>query len=80
MMDDELGRVRKKQRPFASLHEALGVLMEEFDEFKDEVYKRAENRDMANLLQELVQVAAGCQRAAEDLVLKVPDQVLSPQV
>lgn len=50
-------------------HEAWGRLQEEVDEFKAEVQKKPENRDHANALRELVQVAATAMRAAEDLIM-----------
>ncbi|GEM_PF-4820415 len=50
---------------FASLHEALGVMDEEFHEFKLEVYKKAEARDPQRVYDELVQIAAMCAKAAQ---------------
>lgn len=50
-------------------HEAWGRIQEEVDEFKAEVQKKPENRDHANALKELVQVAATAMRIAEDLIL-----------
>lgn len=64
----ELERARRKHpEPQRNLHEAYGVLLEEVDEFWDEVKKQNNNR--AATLAELVQVAAMCQRTAEDLNL-----------
>jgi hypothetical protein len=48
-------------------HEAFGVIWEELDEFWDEV--RAQRHDPHQMLKELIQTAAMCQRAAEDLLL-----------
>lgn len=47
--------------PFHSPHEALGVILEEFDEFKDEVYRfnLFKNRDTRPAMRtELIQLAA----------------------
>lgn len=61
---------RARQHPqFNSAHEAYGVLKEEVDEFWDEVKKKSKNRDPANMLLELVQIAAVAQKAAESLKL-----------
>ena len=59
----------KHPRPYTSTHQALGILWEEFEEFKAEVFKQRAERDPARMLEELIQVAAVCQRAAEDLNL-----------
>jgi hypothetical protein len=48
------------------------VILEELEEFKIETFKRRQNRDRSNMLRELIQTAAMCQRAAEDLGLIVP--------
>jgi NTP pyrophosphatase (non-canonical NTP hydrolase) len=48
-------------------HEAYGVILEEVDEFWDEV--RAQQHDKAKMRKELVQVAAMCARAVLDLDL-----------
>lgn len=54
---------------FNSFHEVYGVLMEEVDEFFDEVKLKPEFREPDNTLKELVQIAAIVERAAEDLYL-----------
>jgi NTP pyrophosphatase (non-canonical NTP hydrolase) len=56
----EAEKALKKHGPTKSLHEGYGILMEEVDEFWDEVKKRPENRDMSNLRLELVQIASTC--------------------
>lgn len=53
-----------------SCHEAYGVILEELDEFWDLV--RQQKPDKREMLDELVSVAAMCQRAAEDLELTQP--------
>jgi hypothetical protein len=63
----ELERARGLYPGIHSTHEALGVILEEFEEFKDEVKKK--QIDKTKMLAELVQVAAMCQKSAEDLNL-----------
>jgi hypothetical protein len=65
----ELETARRKHAPMASAHEAYAVILEELEEFKAEVFKRAAMRSWDDMLIELVQTAAMCQRAAEDLNL-----------
>lgn len=65
----ELESARRKHQPIASAHEAYAVILEELEEFKAEVFKRAAMRSWDAMLTELVQTAAMCQRAAEDLNL-----------
>jgi hypothetical protein len=63
---EELQRARERQKPFNSLHEAYAVLLEEMEEFWEEVRLKCENRDPLRILQELVQIASVCQSVAED--------------
>lgn len=64
---EELIQARAMHDPLTSSHEAYAVIMEEVDEFWDEVKMRIQKTD--RMLAELVQVAAMAQRAAEDLDL-----------
>jgi hypothetical protein len=50
-----------------SLHESLGIIWEEFEEFKVEVFKKEPDR--SNTRRELLQVAAMCIRTAVDAKL-----------
>ena len=68
-VERELARARAKHAPLNSAHEAYAVILEELDEFKAEVWKKRELRDHAAMRQELIQLAAMCARAAEDLEL-----------
>lgn len=68
MVEEELSRVRRKVKPFNSHHEALGVLWEEFSEYREEVFRKERKRDQENMLRELVQISGICQRIAEDLL------------
>jgi hypothetical protein len=78
LVDEEVARARAKHAPIHSLHEGYAVLLEELDEFWEEV--RAwrggalpepdeAQRDRAR--RELVQVAAMARRVYEDLLLPV---------
>ncbi|MBW7907174.1 MAG: hypothetical protein LC135_01955 [Phycisphaerae bacterium] len=72
----ELASAAALHPPLHSPHEALAVIDEELSELRDEVYRRHANRNYARMLRELIQVAAMCQRAAEDLgLLRVADQL-----
>lgn len=70
----ELIAAREKHGPQRSCHESYAVILEEVEEFWWEVKKRADARSKTRLLQELVQIAAMAQRAAEDLGLIEPEQ------
>lgn len=53
---------------YASLHEGLAVLWEEFEELKAEVFRRPEHRSLPRLRAEAVQVAAVALRLAEESI------------
>jgi len=63
----EIRRVRSKQQPFHSAHEAFAVLLEEVEEFKAEVWTKRRNE--FNMLHELVQIAAVAEMMAQDMDL-----------
>lgn len=65
----ELIRYRSKPNNLTDWHACYGKILEEVDEFWDEVRKKDNKRDLPNSLQELVQIAALCERAAEGLGL-----------
>lgn len=68
LVEEELAAAREKhQGPIHSAHEAYGVIAEEVAEFFDQVRMRKTAK--AAMLSELVQIAAMCYRAAEDLQL-----------
>ena len=52
-----------------SAHESYAVILEELDEFWDEVKKKREQRDDNKMRRELIQTAAMCARAIIDLGL-----------
>ncbi len=65
----ELMTARLRYRPMASAHEGWAVLREEVDELWDEVKKKPSQRNVQDMYEELVQVAAMAQRMAEDICL-----------
>jgi hypothetical protein len=69
LVDRELESARKVHGPIRGHHDAYGRLLEEVDEFWDEVKLKGHLRNRNKTLNELVQVAAMAQRAAEDLKL-----------
>lgn len=60
---------------FNSPHEVYAMILEEVDEFWDEVKKKQEERNYGNMLVELVQIASTCQRGAESLNLIPPSRL-----
>ena len=63
----ELEEANKKFPPFKSLHEAYAVILEEMDEFWDEVKKKYP--DYNNMSNELIQIAAMCIKTIENFNL-----------
>jgi len=63
----EFAAAAAKHKPFNSLHEAYSVILEEVDEFWDEVKKQERHRNEANWRTELRQIAAMALRALVDL-------------
>ena len=73
LVADELWRARKKFPPINSVHEGYAVIREELDEFWELVRRKPEFGLCVEALNELrvaelVQVAAMCQRTAEDVL------------
>ena len=69
LVKEELIKARQKHGPVTSVHEGYAVILEELDEVWEEVKKKTENRDLDNLLKELVQVSTTAQKMAEDIVM-----------
>ncbi len=63
----EAARALVRHGPFRSAHEAYGVLLEEVEEFWDEVRKRDGVRSKELMRAELIQVAAVAIKAAASL-------------
>ena len=57
---------RLHPQPMNSLHEGWAVLWEEAEELWEEIRKKRSERNDRFILNELVQLAAMCQRMAED--------------
>lgn len=66
-VEQEVHRAMQGHPPYNSAHEAYAVLLEEVDEFWDEVRKRRHARDLAAMRKELIQVAAVAIKAIHDL-------------
>lgn len=66
LVEHNLDDARKQHGPIKSMHEGLAILLEEFEEFKQEVFKK--NVDKNAILKEVAQLAAMCQRFAEDVL------------
>jgi NTP pyrophosphatase (non-canonical NTP hydrolase) len=64
----ETSRARAMHKQYNSIHEGYAVLLEEVDEFWDEVRKRDENRSIEAIGKELVQVATVARRIHEELI------------
>jgi hypothetical protein len=64
---NEVTRARRLHQPMNSHHEAYAVILEELDEYWDEVRKKREERDPEAIRKELIQVAAMCVRAVNDV-------------
>lgn len=67
-VDDELVRAESLHGKQANLHESYAVLLEEVDEFWDEVKVNQKRRDMASIRKELIQIAAMALRTIKDCV------------
>lgn len=67
----ELASARQKHAPLINAHEGYAVILEELDEFWEEVRKRQAHRDPLAMLKELIQIGAMAQRTAEDVVEKL---------
>lgn len=66
---DEIQKARGSHAPMQSVHEAYAVILEELDEFWEEVRKKKADRSTANMSKELTQIAAMALRAKVDLNL-----------
>lgn len=57
-VDDEIRLALTKHPPIHSAHEGYAVILEELDELKAEVWKRSSKRNMENMREEAIQIAA----------------------
>lgn len=78
---EEFGFATSISGPFHSAHEGLGVIYEEFDELKDEVWKKAKDREADLMIQEAKQLGAMAMRFIVDvgLPLKAAEEELRKQ-
>jgi hypothetical protein len=53
--------------PFQSAHEGYAVILEELDELKEHVWKNQTKRDIVEMKNEAIQVAAMCLRFVYDV-------------
>lgn len=65
-VEHTLEDVRKQDPSIRSFHEGLAIMLEKFEEFKHEVFKK--NVDKVEMLKQLASVAACCQRLSEDML------------
>ena len=71
-VEDELFSAMRKHGPMKSGHEAYAVILEELEEYWDQVKCKTSERDTEAMYAELVQIAAMAARAAVDLFEAVP--------
>jgi hypothetical protein len=64
----ELDRAMETYEHMHSGHEAYAVILEELDEYKEEVWKKPNKRNQQQMYNELIQTAAMCVRAIHDTV------------
>ena len=67
-VNTEYARARQKNGPYHSHHEAYAVLLEEVDEYWDQVKKKPSKRDPKNMYEELVQIAQVAMATAVELI------------
>lgn len=65
-VENEFAYASQKHKKFTSYHEGLAVIWEEFEELKQEIFKKKPDED--NLNSELVQIAAMCLKFYENLM------------
>lgn len=69
----EINKIREKHVPLHNPHHAYAVILEEVDEFWEQVRKKRSSRDPAAMAHELTQIAAVATRAIADLGLLDPN-------
>lgn len=68
MVDDELRRARSNFPNMRSVHEGFALIDEEHLELREEAYSKHGQRSVKRLTEELVQIAAMCNRLYDDLL------------
>ncbi len=66
LVKTELSFARNMFSGISSPHEGYAVILEEVRELEAQVFMKPELRNTRSMLKELVQIAAMCQRTAED--------------
>ena len=66
----EVRRAETIHKPINSLHEGYAVILDELDEFWEEVRKKADQRDPMAVREELIQTAAMCVRTSVNVLGK----------
>lgn len=66
----EIRRAREIHGPVTGLHDGYAKILEELDEFWDEVRKKDRDLDPNKVVAELVQISAMAQRTAEDVMFQ----------
>lgn len=64
----EITKARELHPPYTCLHHGYAILLEETEEFWDEVKKKGPQRDLRKAYAELVQVATVAMRIAEEVI------------
>lgn len=64
----EYDRATQLNGSFHSAHEGYAVILEELDELKEEVWKKASKRDVEAMMKEAIQVGAMALRFLTDLL------------
>lgn len=67
-IEKEVSRAQQLHKPLNSAHEAYSVILEEVDEFWDEVKKKRSKRDKTKMREELIQIAAMACRTILDVI------------
>lgn len=64
-VEGQAGHVARKHGPLANIEQGYGLLMEEIDEYFDEVKKKREHRDAERMALELVDIAVVAYRICQ---------------
>ncbi len=72
-VQSELAASRLRRSNLTSAHEGYAFILEEVDELWKEIKRKSHKRSDQKILDEVIQIAAWCQRFAEDLGLMEED-------
>jgi len=65
---EEVARAEALHAPINSVHEGYSVILEELDEFWEQVRMKRKDRDPEKMRAELIQTAAMCIRTIRDVI------------